>query len=97
MSAKNWSECPRCAARNAAAQTEKKVAADDAYGKVPRTEYLVLRRVAEMPIQGQMSLREGYHIGVQADGEFSVTYDCLCNTCGFEFEYKHRQRVEVGK
>ena len=87
MSADNWGICPKCKET-----AEKNIAS--AYGKVSEEEYLAtLNKRKE--VENETTLREDYEVGVDIDGEFSVSYSCHCSKCGFKFEYKYSQELIV--
>jgi hypothetical protein len=95
MSADNWTTCPRCKAKAEADDKGKIDAAAKAYGKVSAEEYEKLVADARSPAQFDTdTLREDYEIGVH-NGEFSVSYGCSCNVCGFKFSFKHEEKVKV--
>lgn len=83
MSADNWGVCPKCKET-----AENKIAS--AYGKVSEDEYLAILNTCK---KIEATLREDYELGVDTDGEFSVSYSCHCSKCGFKFEYKYSQDV----
>lgn len=86
MGADNWGVCPKCKEI-----AEKNIAS--AYGKVSEDEYLA---ILDKNKKVETSLREDYEIGVDSDGEFSISYSCHCSKCGFKFEYKYSQDVSAG-
>jgi len=96
MGADNWRVCPRCLKKarfdHAAAQNT----ARDAYGKVPLEKFLQLKQEADKPFQEpKESFREDYEIGVDTDGEFSVTYSGRCQECDLSFSFKTTEQVKV--
>ncbi len=98
MSADNWRVCPRC---EILADEEQRLAEEglgDLYGKIQPEEYVrEFNKVKFSKETDKESLREDYEIGLDEDGEFYVIYHCGCSECGFEFEYKHTEKVEVMK
>jgi hypothetical protein len=92
MSADNWAECPKC---RAGAEEAKKRAEEEArasYGKVPAEQYVRLLASANQAISLPDTLREDYELGLSGT-EFYVAYRCSCQECGFEYSYRHRERV----
>lgn len=87
MSADNWGVCPKCKET-----AEKNITS--AYGKVSEEEYLATLNKRKQ-IENDLTLREDYEVGVDIDGEFSVSYSCHCLKCGFKFDYKYSQELVV--
>ena len=87
MSADNWGVCPKCKET-----AEKNITS--AYGKVSEEEYLAALNERKQ-IENNLTLREDYEVGVDIDGEFSVSYSCHCSKCGFKFDYKYSQELVV--
>lgn len=94
MSADNWRECPKCNKKLLLSKEAEQKKADDSYGKVTRGEYLDLVALAKKPIKLEQTLREDYHIFVNLEGEFIVSYECHCQDCGFSFSYSDRKTVK---
>lgn len=94
MSADNWATCPVCKDLAEANQQVARDIANQSYGKVSADEYERLKTQAEKIEPHEDTLREDYEIGVGEDGKFSVSYRCLCDICGFQFEYRHKQDVQ---
>ena len=92
MSADNWTTCPRCEANAAKEKAALWQQAEKAYGKATEAEYLRLTREAGEAFELPDSLREDYEIGL-SDGKFYVDYRCQCGECGFEFRYRHEERL----
>lgn len=96
MSADNWGTCPRCKQRADEAAKAAKLAAGEAYGKVPNEEYLRLVEEAKKPPSRDLTtLREDYELGTDANGEFYVRYRCGCETCGLVFRFTHEAQVPL--
>ena len=97
MSADNWTTCPRCLAKAEVAKAKQRDNAAKAYGKLKPDEWIALQAEASNPVELNSSLREDYELGVLTDGEFYVNYRASCTNagCGFAFEYKHQQQVEI--
>ena len=100
MSADNWTQCPRCYEKNMKRANELDKIAAESYGKVSvdkfdelRNEAFSFRKAITSDENIAETLREDYSIGIQ-DGEFSVGYCGRCDTCGFKFEYKHKEEVQ---
>jgi len=92
MSANNWTVCPECL-RKAKARKEK-LGRDllDLYGEIPPDRWAELNDECNAPILTSDTLREDYELGI-LDGEFYVYYSGKCDVCGFEFKYKHEEKV----
>ena len=100
MSADSWTQCPRCYVTNREKAAELDKIAAESYGKVPAEKFDELRNDAFSFRKGitsdsnfTESLREDYEVGIQ-NGEFSVGYYGRCDTCGFEFSFKHEEKVK---
>lgn len=96
MGANNWAECPRCRALALIRQEKMQINASQAYGKKPEKEYALLKKLAETPIEIGTTLREDYHLGIQACGFFTVKYECSCRVCGFNYRFETDCEVEIG-
>ena len=84
MSARQYSECPKCEKLEAQRQQEAKAAADKAYGKVKPDRYgqLVLEA---LPRKLDDTLAEYFELGIEPGDVFKMHYSCGCQVCGFEF------------
>ena len=87
MSADNWTNCPRCTAKELKRVKEIQLRAGESYGKVSPDEYLELLAEAKKEPQVKDTLREDYEIGIHG-GTFEVSYGCKCEVCGFTFSFK---------
>ncbi len=94
MSADNWTICPKCAVLHQKKQDAAKKKAMVSYGKVSAEEWLELQKKAQADEPLAETLSEYYEIGIQ-DGAFFVGYGASCRECGFKFDYKHEQDVEI--
>ncbi len=94
MSADNWAICPKCAVLRQKKQDAAKKKAMTSYGKVSAEEWFELQKKAHTDELLKATLREDYAIGIQ-DGAFFVSYGASCRECGFKFNYKHEQDVEI--
>lgn len=94
MSADNWAVCPKCKQDADKEQKEREQKARKAYGKVTAEEYIELRQAAMNVTELEKTLREDYEMGMDDDGEFWVSYSCDCQTCGFQWSYKHKEKVK---
>ena len=96
MSADNWAICHKCMQKFGEMAKELKLAADNAYGKVPVADFEKMRNAAREYeaelLEQTATLREDYRVGIQ-DGEFSVSYSAHCVECGFEFKYNFEKEV----
>jgi hypothetical protein len=100
MSANNWTQCPRCKVVNSAKADEKERIAKEAYGKVSpehfdtlRDEAKAFRKAISTDDNLCSTLREDWDLGI-LEGEFYVYYGGSCKTCGFDFEFKHKEFVK---
>lgn len=97
MSADNWATCPRCKIKHAEESVRRIASAEEQYGKVEPDEFIKLRQAAldfavKIPDD---TLREDWSIGVYSDSEFSVSYKCSCETCGFEHKFEHKEKLKI--
>ena len=95
MGADNWTKCPKCAilANKKTAQVRDNINRN--YGKIPQDEYDHLIEKSKEPIELLDTLREDYEIYMTEDRFFEVEYSAACSKCGFKFEFKHKETVEV--
>jgi vacuolar-type H+-ATPase subunit H len=95
MGADNWRKCPKCL-KQAKESREKAVKSAQAkYGKISESEYRKLIAKSEEPIALKETLRENYSQRIDDDGEFQSSYYCFCDRCGFEFQHKYGQAVDL--
>jgi hypothetical protein len=93
MSADNWTRCPKCEKTAAESAAAKKLAAEQAYGKVPAERYMdMLADANEKPTSRETTFREDYEQGV-VNGEYIVSYHGQCRVCGFKHQFNHRQQL----
>lgn len=92
MSAKNWTECPRCEQLAKEKKAGLEARAKTAYGKMPQEKYERLLRAFRRPIKLENSLREDYEWEFH-EGEFSINYRASCSDCGFSFQHVHKEMV----
>lgn len=95
MSADNWTRCPQCDVNNKAKAEKMDETAAKAYGVVSAAAWDELRaeaRAFRKSMENNESLREDYEIGIYKE-KFSVGYSGHCATCGFDFQYKHEEKV----
>ena len=64
------------------------------YGKVPKAKWDAIRSRAEQEPLSEETMREDYEIGVSQE-RFYVDYACSCQTCGFQFSYRHEEDVKL--
>ncbi len=100
MSANNWGQCPRCYENNMAKAEELDRIASEAYGKVSAEKFDELREQARSfrtaivkDDKFVSSLREDWDLGI-LKRDFFVYYGASCSTCGFEFTFKHEEKVK---
>jgi hypothetical protein len=94
MSADNWRDCPKCLAKAKADKVKREEAAEQAYGKVPKEEYLALLAEAGKPVEVEDTMREDYELGIDQNGKFYVIYRADCQDCPFVFTYRHEEIVK---
>jgi hypothetical protein len=95
MSADNWMKCPQCLRDIGNAKSAEIRSAEQSYGKIPYTEFLALTKKSQMSIELDETLREDWEIGMNEDGTFFVDYSCRCTKCGFNYNFKQRDRVSL--
>lgn len=93
MSANNWRECPKCFQEARKVQARLVEAVKTSYGVVPVEEYLAMKAKADLEISLEETLREDWEISTHTDGEFFFSYRCSCQSCGFEFSFKHEENT----
>ena len=94
MGADNWAQCPRCVKRAKKDAERAVVDAEKSYGKVPVTEYLRLKTVADAgPDEVARHFREDYEQGVDEDGKLYVIYRGWCQDCGYGVDFRHEAVV----
>lgn len=96
MSASNWRPCPQCLKWAIGNKEENRRMAEESYGKVGEAKYHEMRRVADMPLELEDTLREDYHQGVDLHGLYTVGYKASCQTCDYSFSYKYNEQTSVG-
>ena len=96
MSPRNWRDCPRCLAKAELDHLAAKQELADLYGSIDQEEYE--RQKAMLDGNGTLShetMREDYDIGVEDSGKFMVNFGCYCEKCGFEFQFKHKEKIDL--
>jgi hypothetical protein len=89
MSANNWARCPRCVDSDLKKQRNEIAEINAMYGRITADEFVLRIEDARQEVEHQETLREGWEIGTDDDGTFSVSYSCRCDKCGFRFSFKH--------
>jgi hypothetical protein len=92
VSADNWALCPKCYSEQQAKRAKRIKEYENAYGKVPPSQWLKLKEAADVEVTGKETLREDYEVGIDSDGHFSVSYTGECD-CGFSFTYTHGEKA----
>ena len=99
MSASRWSVCPKCYIRR---QEEKEILErelSDSYGKISVGEFNELQARREQALaeleNSSEDLREDYEFYMDKDGNFSADYHAKCDNCGFEFEFHHKEKINI--
>jgi predicted HNH restriction endonuclease len=95
MSADNWRKCPKCLKVAKESREKATQRAQAKYGKISESEYRKLIAKAESPIELNETMRENYCQRIDEDGEFQSSYYCYCERCGFEFQHKYGQAVDL--
>lgn len=97
MSANNWSVCPRCAAVSLKHREAKLQRIADAYGKVGLTKFVSMQsEAAENPAEKlDETMREDWELGLDEQGNFYVSYRAHCQQCGFDYRFKHEEKVSL--
>ena len=88
MSADNLGICPICTLEF------EKLKNNNPYGKVSEEEYHRYLQVLEDGLD--YTLAEYWDIGLDAQGEFEVNYNCECRKCGFTFNKRVSEQVVKG-
>jgi len=101
MSVDNFTICPKCHGIKIdeitkIEQETKRV--KEMYGKVPPEEYLeaanALGELASKEfITKTETLAEYYEFYMTEDGDFNAKYKCICTSCGFKFEFNHKENA----
>ena len=100
MSAKNWSDCPRC--RILAARFDdqiKKIVDERYYGKVSPQQFRLVQRAVEKienpySNERQPSLREDYEVFVDKEGRLKFRYLGSCEYCGYDIAGSYETKVD---
>ncbi len=92
MSADNWTICPKCRKLKDEEKRLHLQKIKDSYGKVDEEAYLKLKETVLENLED--TLREDYEIEIYEDN-FLVSYSGGCSVCGFKFEYKYKEKIEV--
>ncbi len=95
MSADNWTQCPACVAKALKEYAAAKRKLDADYGKVPAEAFVARRDALKDPPKIEDTLREDYELGVCLNGEFYVSYSCLCSACNFAHTHEHSEQLTV--
>lgn len=95
MSVDNWAICPKCKKRMDATKQQQMDYAKAGYGKLSPEEYETAMLKAREPIKYENTLREDYEVYMEDDGFFSASYSAYCDKCGFKFNFKHSEQVEI--
>ena len=97
MSADNWAECPKCAAKHITEYAELQHGIIDEYGKITPGDYLELVEKSKQPLIIPKEMREDYELGTDEDGTFSLDYRCSCRVCGFSRKVTASVYFNLGK
>lgn len=99
MSADNWGFCPICNKDHVKKVKQMDLKTGEVYGKVTSDEYLALldevAKIKEEEIAP--TLREDYECFTDKEGFFYISYQCLCEKCGFKHNFKHEDDLIGGK
>jgi hypothetical protein len=76
-------------------QKREAAKAEVTYGNVPSEDYLLLVLTARQPIELDSTMREDYELGVHEDGEFSISFNASCSTCGFRFMFERTEDTKA--
>lgn len=96
MSADNWAICPKCNPPKRLADERSKL--ESLYGKISLEDFQTRQAALQLKgsalqCEGDSSLREDFHIGTSEQGVFEISYGCSCSRCGFEFSFKHKEKI----
>ena len=108
MSADNWGVCPKCKKIVFDKQQKQLIDIRKKYGEMSPDEYEVaIIDNAPLILFGFMvdkdldwdladeTLREDYHIKMDNNGLFTAEYSARCDRCGFKFNFKHSEQIEI--
>ena len=87
MSARNYTNCPRCRKRAAKRKDELCKLAASQYGQVSSEEYLKTLQEAHNTKAPEGTLGEYYEHDFMVNNSFVCRYSVYCSACGFEFEH----------
>lgn len=87
MSAKNYTDCPRCRDRTKALKEERFREASASYGKVSQLEFEELIQTARDTKAQPGTLAEYYEWEFSKSGKWRFLYSCSC-PCGFQFQHR---------
>ena len=82
MSADNWTICPECLKN----RTDLVKAARDLYGRVSKGDYEQAMEDARNVAPQEETLREDYGFSLEGSS-LSIYYGCMCQDCGFTFNF----------
>lgn len=97
MSADNWRTCPQCLMESQHKKDMLVAKAVSEYGKMPREEYLKLTESIKKPIKIDETLREDYEFYIDENNEFTASYSCRCDCCGFKYHFEHAEQLKFNQ
>jgi hypothetical protein len=74
-------------------QAADREAVEAVYGTIPSHEYASRRQNAYEPVALDSTMREDYELGVDDDGEFSISFSASCSTCGYRFMFETTEQT----
>lgn len=96
MSADNYTTCPRCERRKAAALNQKAEELAETYGKLPLEQWEKLRdeheAAKQLPVR--QTFREDYEFHGAETGEVTASYAASCSECGLSTSFEHTHTIE---
>ena len=108
MSTDRWSVCPKCKNTAFGKQDKQLDEARKKYGKIPSDEYeaaiidnaplILFDFMADKGLDWHFAdetLREDYHFKMDNNGLFTAEYSARCDRCGFKFNFKHSEQIEI--
>ena len=99
MGADNWGHCPKCKFNNVVKIQKLQKKIEEGYGEISFEKYkeleVNLKNLLSNEDSGEMNLREDYEFYLDKDGYFIASYEGSCKECGFRFDFRHEEQVEL--
>lgn len=96
MSAREWTECPKCIEEHKREVARREKLVSRRYGQELQATFLA--RVSELEAfrnqPHEMSLARYYEFYFDTSGKFTMRFNCLCEKCGFAFEHRSESQAD---